>query len=99
MTQSTQNLGFHVGESKDASSPPPVPRPRPTHHGGLPFQSPGCPRVIIATQPRFICKPDFRSQLFGFLGNRRIFFLNPLPYPFGILLVGPPQGLLRSNSQ
>src|SRR4030042_1568904 len=77
----------------------PMPRARATHHGGLPFKSPSCPRVIIAPQPQFICKPDFCSQSFSFLGNRRIFLRTPLPSPLGILLVGPPQGLLRSNSQ
>jgi hypothetical protein len=58
--------------------------------GVCPLSPPGRPRMIIASQPRFIFKPDFGSRLFGFFSNRRIFLLNPLPHQLGFLLVRPP---------
>src|SRR3990172_7005112 len=75
------------------------PRPRTMHHRGLSLTPPSRPRMIIASQTRFISKPDFPSQSFGLFGNRRIFLLDPLPHALGILLIRPPQGLLRSDSQ
>ena len=82
----------------DAEQVQPMPRARHTHHGRLSFKAPSCSCMIIAPQPRFICKPDLRSQSFGFLSNRRILLLDPMPYPLGILLVRSPQRLLGSDS-
>ena len=76
-----------------------IPCARTAHHRGLSLTSPGRPRMIITAQPRFIAKPDLRSQSLGFPGNRRVFLIDPRSHPLGILLVRPPQGLLGCDTQ
>ena len=56
----------------------PIPRARTAHHRGLPPSSPGRPRMGLATQPRFVSKPDFGFQALGLFGNGRV-FPNPPP--------------------
>ena len=77
----------------------PVSCARTSYHRRLPLRPPGRPRMIVATQTRFIPKPNLRPHLPRFLSNRRVFLLDPLPNPLWILLIGPPKGLLRSNPQ
>ena len=55
--------------------------------------------MIIASQTRFVCKPDLRFQFLGFFLNCGIFFLNPLAYALRVLLIGSPQRLLGCDSQ
>ena len=83
----------------DAEQVQPMPRARRTHHGRLSLKAPSCSRMIIASQPRFVCKPDLRSQSFGFLSYRWVLLLDPISYPLGILLIRAPQRLLGSDSQ
>ena len=77
----------------------PMPRSRRAHHWGLSLRSPSRTGMVIAAHTRLISKPDLRPHFPGFLGNRRIFLLEPFLHSFRILLVCPPQGLLGSDTQ
>jgi hypothetical protein len=69
------------------------------HHGCMPFDAPGRSRMIVAAKARFVCKPDLRFHLLGFLFDRGIILLNPLAHALRVLLIGLPQRLLGRDAQ
>jgi len=68
------------------------------YYRGLSAFSPGGTTMKIRPHSGFIPKINLCTQLSSATTNRRVFYFSPSPYCLRILLVGPPQRPLRTQS-